>query len=228
MNDDPPRSSGASREGTGARADSADQEATLPGPSIRALFSGERAFHHPHRAAGAGQRVLRDRRVRARPLAPRAARGARRRRRPRRPPGAAGRSTTSATTSRPARSGSRWPRSRSARSASPRSRTCSSTRFGGANGRRARGRDLGGDLLPADHERPEHRRRDRPEALHDPARGGVWRAAIAGPLRFFRVLFTRSSSCSNSASYSILRMLGTDPDAEPEGGTPEELKRLIA
>src|SRR5581483_556521 len=24
------------------------------------------------------------------------------------------------------------------------------------------------------------------------------------------------------------RMLGTDPDAEPEGGTPDELKRLIA
>jgi CBS domain containing-hemolysin-like protein len=32
----------------------------------------------------------------------------------------------------------------------------------------------------------------------------------------------------NSASESILRMLGTDPDAEPEGGTPDELKRLIA
>jgi CBS domain containing-hemolysin-like protein len=32
----------------------------------------------------------------------------------------------------------------------------------------------------------------------------------------------------NAASVSILRMLGTDPDAEPEAGTPEELKRLIA
>ncbi len=26
----------------------------------------------------------------------------------------------------------------------------------------------------------------------------------------------------------MLRALGTDPDAEPEGGTPDELKRLIA
>ena len=32
----------------------------------------------------------------------------------------------------------------------------------------------------------------------------------------------------NSASNSLLRALGTDPDAEPEGGTPDELKRIIA
>src|SRR6202011_1066470 len=32
----------------------------------------------------------------------------------------------------------------------------------------------------------------------------------------------------NASSKSLLRMLGTDPDAEPEGGTPEELKRIIA
>ena len=32
----------------------------------------------------------------------------------------------------------------------------------------------------------------------------------------------------NASSRSILRMLGTDPDAVPEGGTPEELKRIIA
>ena len=31
-------------------------------------------------------------------------------------------------------------------------------------------------LLPADHDRAEHRRRDRPEALHDPARGGPGQA----------------------------------------------------
>ena len=35
-----------------------------------------------------------------------------------------------------------------------------------------RGRRLGRDLLPADHGRPEHHRRDRAEALHDPARRG--------------------------------------------------------
>ncbi|HUE25706.1 MAG TPA: hemolysin family protein [Solirubrobacteraceae bacterium] len=51
---------------------------------------------------------------------------------------------------------------------------------------------------------------------------------IARPLRFFRVLFAPFIFLLNSASNSILRMLGTDPDAEPEGGTPEELKRLIA
>jgi CBS domain containing-hemolysin-like protein len=51
---------------------------------------------------------------------------------------------------------------------------------------------------------------------------------IAGPLRFFRMLFHPFIFVLNSASESILRMLGTDPDAEPEGGTPDELKRLIA
>jgi CBS domain containing-hemolysin-like protein len=51
---------------------------------------------------------------------------------------------------------------------------------------------------------------------------------IAGPLRFFRILFHPFILVLNSASESILRMLGTDPDAEPEGGTPDELKRLIA
>jgi CBS domain containing-hemolysin-like protein len=51
---------------------------------------------------------------------------------------------------------------------------------------------------------------------------------IAPPLRFFRVLFHPLIVVLNAASFSILRMLGTDPNAEPEGGTPEELKRLIA
>jgi CBS domain containing-hemolysin-like protein len=51
---------------------------------------------------------------------------------------------------------------------------------------------------------------------------------IAPPLRFFRILFHPFIVVLNSASFSILRMLGTDPNAEPEGGTPEELKRLIA
>jgi CBS domain containing-hemolysin-like protein len=51
---------------------------------------------------------------------------------------------------------------------------------------------------------------------------------IARPLRFFRVLFHPFIIVLNASSNSILRMLGTDPDAEPEEGTPEELKRLIA
>jgi CBS domain containing-hemolysin-like protein len=50
---------------------------------------------------------------------------------------------------------------------------------------------------------------------------------IAPPLRFFRVLFYPFIIVLNSSSRSVLRLLGTDPDAEPEGGTPEELKRLI-
>jgi CBS domain containing-hemolysin-like protein len=51
---------------------------------------------------------------------------------------------------------------------------------------------------------------------------------IAPPLRFFRILFYPFIVVLNASSRSILRLLGTDPDAEPEGGTPEELKRLIA
>ncbi len=51
---------------------------------------------------------------------------------------------------------------------------------------------------------------------------------IARPLRFFRVLFHPFIVVLNSASNSLLRAIGTDPDAEPEGGTPDELKRIIA
>ncbi len=51
---------------------------------------------------------------------------------------------------------------------------------------------------------------------------------IARPLQFFRVLFHPFIIVLNSSSEKILRMLGTDPDAEPEGGTPDELKRIIA
>ena len=51
---------------------------------------------------------------------------------------------------------------------------------------------------------------------------------IARPLRFFRILFHPFILLLNSSSRSVLRMLGTDPDAEPEGGTPDELKRIIA
>ena len=51
---------------------------------------------------------------------------------------------------------------------------------------------------------------------------------IARPLQFFRTLFYPFIVVLNRSSESILRMLGVDPDAEPEGGTPDELKRLIA
>jgi CBS domain containing-hemolysin-like protein len=50
----------------------------------------------------------------------------------------------------------------------------------------------------------------------------------ARPLQFFRVVFHPFILLLNSASNSMLRALGTDPDAEPEGGTPDELKRIIA
>ncbi len=51
---------------------------------------------------------------------------------------------------------------------------------------------------------------------------------VAPPLRFFRMLFHPFIIVLNSASNSLLRMTGTDPDAEPEGGTPDEIKRIIA
>jgi CBS domain containing-hemolysin-like protein len=50
---------------------------------------------------------------------------------------------------------------------------------------------------------------------------------IARPLRFFRVVFHPFIVVLNSSSESILRMLGTDPDADTEGGTSDELKRMI-
>jgi magnesium and cobalt exporter, CNNM family len=51
---------------------------------------------------------------------------------------------------------------------------------------------------------------------------------VAQPLRFFRTLFYPFILLLNAASYSIVRLLGTDPKAEPEAGTPDEIKRLIA
>jgi CBS domain containing-hemolysin-like protein len=51
---------------------------------------------------------------------------------------------------------------------------------------------------------------------------------IARPLQFFRMLFHPFILLLNAASNSMLRALGTDPTAGPEGGTPDELKRLIA
>src|ERR1700729_1506494 len=51
---------------------------------------------------------------------------------------------------------------------------------------------------------------------------------VARPLRMCRVLFSPFIYVLNSASYALLRATGTDPDAEPEGGTPDEIKRIIA
>jgi CBS domain containing-hemolysin-like protein len=51
---------------------------------------------------------------------------------------------------------------------------------------------------------------------------------IARPLQFFRVFFHPLIVALNVSSKWMLRMLGTDPNAEPEGGTPDELKRIIA
>jgi CBS domain containing-hemolysin-like protein len=51
---------------------------------------------------------------------------------------------------------------------------------------------------------------------------------IARPLQFFRVIFNPFVSALNASSHGMLRMLGVDPEAEPEGGTPDELKRIIA
>ena len=51
---------------------------------------------------------------------------------------------------------------------------------------------------------------------------------VAAPLRFFRILFHPFIVVLNGSSAALLRMLGTDPDAQDEAGTPDELKRLIA
>ena len=51
---------------------------------------------------------------------------------------------------------------------------------------------------------------------------------VSRPLGFSRLLFTPFIIVLNSASNGLLRALGTDPDAEPEGGTPDEIKRIIA
>src|SRR5207248_1270138 len=51
---------------------------------------------------------------------------------------------------------------------------------------------------------------------------------ISRPLQFFRVLFHPFIIVLSVSSNWILRMLGTDPHVEPEGGTPDELKRIIA
>ncbi len=51
---------------------------------------------------------------------------------------------------------------------------------------------------------------------------------IARPLQFFRMMFHPFILALNASSRWTLRRLGVDPDEEPEGGTPDELKRIIA
>jgi CBS domain containing-hemolysin-like protein len=51
---------------------------------------------------------------------------------------------------------------------------------------------------------------------------------VARPLHAARVLFTPFIVVLNAASDSLVRATGTDPDAEPEGGRPEDIKRIIA
>jgi CBS domain containing-hemolysin-like protein len=53
----------------------------------------------------------------------------------------------------------------------------------------------------------------------------VW---TARPLHIFRVLFSPFIVVLNAASNWLVRLTGTDPDAEPEGGTPDDIKRIIA
>jgi CBS domain containing-hemolysin-like protein len=57
---------------------------------------------------------------------------------------------------------------------------------------------------------------------------GVMRR-VARPLRLFRILFHPFIVVLNGAASRILRVLGADPGSlREDGGTPEELKRLIA
>jgi CBS domain containing-hemolysin-like protein len=51
---------------------------------------------------------------------------------------------------------------------------------------------------------------------------------IARPLHASRVLFSPFILVLNAASDALVRATGTDPDAEPEGGRPEDIKRIIA
>ncbi len=50
----------------------------------------------------------------------------------------------------------------------------------------------------------------------------------APPLHASRVLFAPFIVVLNAASNWLVRLTGTDPDAEPEHGTPEDIKRIIA
>jgi CBS domain containing-hemolysin-like protein len=51
---------------------------------------------------------------------------------------------------------------------------------------------------------------------------------VARPLYLSRVLFAPFIVVLNAASNRLVRLTGTDPDAEPEHGTPSDIKRIIA
>ena len=51
---------------------------------------------------------------------------------------------------------------------------------------------------------------------------------IATPMRLFMTVCRPFIVALNASSEWMLRRLGVDPDAEPEHGTPDELKRIIA
>jgi len=51
---------------------------------------------------------------------------------------------------------------------------------------------------------------------------------MARPLYVTRILFAPFIVVLNAASYRLVRLTGTDPDADPEHGTPEDIKRIIA
>ncbi len=51
---------------------------------------------------------------------------------------------------------------------------------------------------------------------------------IARPLHAARVLFSPFIVVLNAASSALVRATGTDPGAEPEGGRPEDINRIIA
>jgi CBS domain containing-hemolysin-like protein len=51
---------------------------------------------------------------------------------------------------------------------------------------------------------------------------------IAPPMRLFMTLVRPLVVALNASSEWVLRRLGTDPDAEPDHGTTEDLKRIIA
>ncbi|MGC9219823.1 MAG: hemolysin family protein [Solirubrobacteraceae bacterium] len=51
---------------------------------------------------------------------------------------------------------------------------------------------------------------------------------IAPPMHVFMVAFRPFITTLNASARWMLRRLGVDPDAQPEHGTPDELKRIIA
>jgi len=51
---------------------------------------------------------------------------------------------------------------------------------------------------------------------------------VARPLYWSRRVLAPFITVLNGASVWLVRLTGTDPDAEPEAGTPEEIKRIIA